>query len=648
MRKGIAFIASAQLPDGGFESFSSPAKSPFKPDLTYRTTFGPATILSSLAGVENPEARKVCDALAAWLADQRSPHWSFNYWAKSAPECASLPYPDDLDDTFCSLIALRLHDPLIIDEECLGKVVKLLIAAEQQVGGPYRTWLVNEDAPAEWKDVDLAVNSNVACFLNLVAEPLPRLTALMDDAISARIFKSPYYPSVYPIIYFIARAYTGQNGGALARYLLDQKHGAWWGSPLKTALALLALSSLGQPKDRSKAIAKLLEAQLPDGSWPAEPFCIDPSVNGRTYYSGSAALTTALVVNAIASQKKNVSAPTAGASPLDRTTDEAYRQVVAAAFSEVGALSPDLKQEASSMLRHMHNGDKDHEIVLLPRLFNSSLASPLDPSYSDTLDHLALANLYGWMAYTIYDDFLDGEGQPRQLSAANTALRRSVKHFDLALPDNPRFQKLVAQTFDTIDGANAWELANCRMEADGKAIVVTALPHYSKTLSLADRSLGHTLTPLGVLAAAGIESDSRSAVLVRRALRHYLVARQLNDDMHDWESDLRSGIITFVVASILQELAVAPGKHSLVKLIPKMQRQFWHHTLGTVCAVITRHTALARQIAQSNRLLAQPNIITTLTDKIDASVLKTLEEQSKAQKFLAAYTGKQPTPPADS
>src|SRR6185369_1108944 len=182
-------------PDGNFYSFSSPTISPFQTALTYQTTFTPALMLSALSAVDGASAQNVRHKLAEWLLAQRSPVWSFNYWAVGAPERRRLPYPDDLDDTFCVLIALHQHDPSIIDQACLANAVKLLIATESQVGGPYRTWLVAKNAPQVWRDVDLAVNANVAGFLRLVAEPLPSITKLMEAAIITDSFESPYYPS---------------------------------------------------------------------------------------------------------------------------------------------------------------------------------------------------------------------------------------------------------------------------------------------------------------------------------------------------------------------------------------------------------------------------------------------------------------------
>ena len=73
-------------------------------------------------------------------------------------------------------------------DKCQGyaKVTEILLSTETTVGGPYRTWLVPPDSEPVWLDVDIAVNSNVAYFLTLLAVTLPKLSRFIDDAIIAK------------------------------------------------------------------------------------------------------------------------------------------------------------------------------------------------------------------------------------------------------------------------------------------------------------------------------------------------------------------------------------------------------------------------------------------------------------------------------
>lgn len=634
VRRGTAFLQAVQLPDGSFESFSSPSKSPLKPRLTYRTVFTPALILSAISQCNDTHARGIRRALATWLLAQKSPHWSFNYWAKASPERQRLPYPDDLDDTFCALLALHSHNPALIDETTLAKVVKLLIATESTVGGPYRTWLAGATAPKVWHDVDLAVNANIAAFLRLTAEPLPNITQMMERAIASRTFRSPYYPSAYPIVYYIARAYDGPLVPELARYLITKRRNGWWGSPLHTALAVTSLVRLGRTDACHEALERLLDSQQADGSWPAEAFCIDPAVQNKTHFSGAAALSTAFAIEALTLLQPKTTKTATPKQTSDPAAEALLCQIEAILQEDTQTLGPVLRHKTRAALKNTQEQDANHEIRLLPYFFNQSLAKPASNA---PLAHLGAANLYGWAAYTVYDDFLDGEGDPQVLSAANVAMRYSIQHFQQALPHDAEFQTYRVQMFNAIDNANAWELAHCRAPITGNAITVTELPRYSRTLDLANRSLGHTLPPLAVLASIGIPPSDRRATCIARALRHYIAARQLNDDLHDWQQDLRAGIITYVVAELLCGANIKPSTYKLARLIPDLQRQFWNVTLPFVCQRVARHTALARSNALASGLLTPDNLIHKLTGRIDSVIQKTLQEHSNAQAFLAAY-----------
>ena len=578
LKRGAAFLASAQLADGSFESYSSSAPRTFQPTKTYKTVFTPAIMLAALNQLPPDMLRPVRNRLATWLLSQKSPDWSFNYWATDEPARKTLPYPDDLDDTFCALIALRGYDASLINEACLGRVVKLLVATESTVGGPYRTWLVVKDAPKTWLDIDLAVNSNIAAFLKTVAEPLPNLTQLLEQAVETGNFASPYYPSPYPVWYYLARA-KGGSDPKLVKHILKQRKRGVWPTVLANALAVSSLTQLGEHGACEAAIAYLFKHQQPDGSWPAEAFCLDPIVQGKKYYGGSAALTTALVLEALARYTKTEPTPVKS-SRKSSPTDKLYQRIMTSARTELATLDPTLARHALQTLDRVDTRDNAHEITLLPRLFAQNLTSP--PKLSTQLhQHLGLANLYGWMAYTVYDDFLDNEGDPQLLPAANVSLRYSLAHFRQALPGHAAFQRIVNQTFDVIDGANAWEVAHCRCSVDATSVTFATLPQYGQAERLAQRSIGHVLAPLGVLAAAGIPVDGPAAKALTNTFNHYLIARQLNDDLHDWEQDLQHGLVPYFARAQNQTRNTSARRpsacHAPAILAPYIVARMRHH-----------------------------------------------------------------------
>lgn len=642
VKRGAAYLAKQQQPDGGFISLSSPSAElqPLAEAVVYRTNFVPAIMLAALAGARVTGTKTIRERLAAFLLGQKNPGWSFNYWSEAAPERKTLPYPDDLDDTFCALSSLFLHDSAIVNEEALAGAVKLLLAAETAVGGPYRTWLVPPDSKKAWLDVDLAVNSNVAYFLSLAGNGLPNISRLMDQAILSGRLESPYYPSAYPLAYFMARAYgDGEHKKALAGIVASLQATA--STALDQALCLTASMKLKTRQPSQAALKKLLALQLEDGSWPAAAFCVDPVRAKQTHYNGAPALTTALAMEALELHLRgNAEAPAAKTKPSASLTDiKIQTAVLAAAKKNCQSLGQDLRQSTLQALKGLAVSSNGPEIITLPYKFNQSLAGPLKPVDGAFLETLGLANLYGWLAYTIYDDFLDGEGRAELLSVANVASRASLDGFSDALPSaNEPFQSLVKTTFNTIDSANAWELAHCRLDfQDNKLLVDKRLPDYGNLSKLAERSLGHTLSPLAVLVASSVKIESRDFQQTQKALRHYLIARQLNDDAHDWETDLKNGHVTYVVGEILAAIAPKPGTYAVDSLLPKAKRQFWHDTLPDICRQMQHQVNLSRKALAEVKALKPINVITKLLDGIEDSVRETSSTQSQASNFLKYY-----------
>lgn len=67
----------------------------------------------------------------------------------------------------------------------------------------------------------------------------------------------------------------------------------------------------------------------------------------------------------------------------------------------------------------------------------------------------------------------------------------------------------------------------------------------------------------------------------------YCAARQLNDDIHDWEDDLSNGRITYVSSLLLRQAHIKPGEHLLQELMPKLRKIFWDSELENM--LITAH-----------------------------------------------------------
>lgn len=584
IKGGLEFIAKVQRGDGGFWEYRWDGG---KLSQKYRTTFATSLIMLALKDVVGSDSIK--DKSARFLLLQKSPAWSWNYWARSSQMAKQQPYPEDLDDTFLALSALWFHDQTLLTPEVMADIAHLLFATEVTPGGPYRTWLVDDTADAIWQDVDLVVNANIGYFLRLQGVELSELKGFLEQAILKNELQSPYYPSLQPAMYFLARAYKGKAQGTLRQHILAQQDELLGQNPHQTALTITALLQLGYPATKLKeAINYLKKTQASDGSWQVGPMCIGP----HSYPSCSPGLTTALCIEALVQYSQAIQT-----TPQREQESLEYRAVIQEIEATIADIShSDLKSEITTQLEQMKAYDKDQQIVLLPWLVARSFNIHADKA---TLHGLARTSMWGWIAYTIYDDFLDGEGRPKALPAALYATRQLLSNLATILPVDREFQCEIDKILQTMDGASAWEIAHCRGKVLKNKVYISSLPNYGDFHHLAHRSLGHTIAGLGVLYSAGIAADDMKMKALRDFFHHYLIARQLNDDAHDWEEDLRSGHVNSVGALILKKwIATGNNLAGGIEMRKKKQLQLilWDDGVITeVCQYIRYHITAARE-----------------------------------------------------
>jgi hypothetical protein len=641
LNSALQCIAEEQLSRGDFLSLSSSRLGDFSDALICRTTFFAANILccsnliaraGKVLNKEFPLLETVRKRAADFLLSERDPHWSFNYWSKCAEERKAMPYPDDLDDTFVALAALRGYNPDLIDGAALADMAKILMVAETKEGGPYRTWLVSPGAAPEWRDVDIAVNSNVGHFLSLLDVHLPNLKSFIEEAVVERRLSSPYYPDIFPVAYFTSRFYrTGPCASQIADMLLAERIKGGLNA-LQTAMLVSSFINLGFGGEvRLEDVDSLAQTT----EWKPYAFCVDPARDGKRFYAGSAALTAAFVAEAIGNylefqelkERKNIA----------QSASSVFKNVKAVACEQCRALPTDLKNVAL----HQIDRTADKEIVLLPYRIWHALGKRGESLSPTTVENLALANLYGWMAYAIYDDFLDGEGKPLLLSAANYFLRELTLQYAAFGEDSLLFNQ---NLMNVIDGANAWEQQHCHFEIrNGTAELPAELP-YKTIENLANRSIGHALPAVVLFLVVGVKADSPEIRRLLDFFRHYLIARQLHDDAHDWKEDFLRGRMNSVGARLIrswrdsQRQFSGDSRRLSIGTISKFQYLFWHSEIENVVAEIGLHIVRARESLRQMEIFDDSAPLEELLDGLDRAARKTIDERALAVDFLKQYS----------
>jgi hypothetical protein len=600
LKKGIDFIFSKQKDDGSFWGLTSSSKN-FDKAIKRETIFPTCLILSNLSQCDKSLIRPDQKLrIVNFLLGQKSENGSFNYWKRGSTDEKNEPYPDDLDDTFCALAAIHEFDHQRISDESLMNAITLLTLVEKKEGGPYFTWLVNEKSSSDWKDVDLAVNSNVAYFLSLQEISLESINSLIRSAVSKKDFSSPYYHSIYSVLYFISRFYQCDETEKIIDFVLKKRGKDFsWGNALDTSLSCLTLLNFGVSEDIVKpSVLKIASLQNKDGSWDALPFVVEKIEKNVKYYSGSKELTTSFCVRAISDFVKKKSEAVEENQKKDVfKTKEALnfeKKVLRKTQKIVKELEGEIKIELQNSVDNVIESEKMRdEIILLLFHFQKVLKKRgCDVGDSVVVD-FGVVSVLGWVAYGLYDDIIDGERGVENVSLANTFLRELTVLYSSVAKNDKRLMRFFCETMHKVECANFRETRKLRVDVvDGKIALDKKMPKEFDKSFLFDRSRGHFLGIGSMILLAGNKKNSKEFVNMFLFFKHYIIAKQLNDDMHDWEEDMRKGCVTQVIVSIARSLS-GRSEVDVENDLDEMRGIFWNDVVVDVCDDIDFHVKKA-------------------------------------------------------
>lgn len=587
LKKALNFLQKSQTNYGSFHPTASP--------------FYTATILNCLKTQQaTAQTQNMCIKAIAYLLTQKAGRWTFNYWDKSTTQYRQTPYPDDLDDTFCALSAIYTYKPKTFTGKTWAQVTKLLTENEVAPGGPYKTWIRKDPF---WEDIDIAVNNNIAYFLSLCDIHLPNLASYIETT----PIKSPYYHTQYPILYFISRWYKGNHKKLFCQTLkiaLQKQI-----NPLNRALIITALLNFGNnPKSLKKPLELLLERQNKNGSWNYYPFVVEKITNGKKHFSGSTELTTAFCIEALSKYLQAVSK-----KPIKKNaTLEKQHQEVTSKTKGFFKNTP-FKQEAAKLIDKITTGNMGNQVTSLPCFFAKALSIKSTPLWHKRIMDLGVNNLLGWLAYAIYDDILDETKDIKLLPLANMALRILTQRFSTILPQT-NFQKFFEHTMNLVDNANYRETC-------------TWLP----PAQLANKSLGHVLGPVALLFYMGFNEKSIEITNTLSFFKYYLIAKQLSDDAHDWEEDLKMGKKTWVLKILRKD---AQDTNDLEKL----RRTFWEKTILKICRKSNFYTQRARVCLTNMPIKTENTLLENMIVEIETATKTTLRERQITLDFIKHYS----------
>lgn len=473
---------------------------------------------------------------ANYILSERSSVWTWNYYSAKNKKHI---YPHDLDDTFCSLIALHTIRPIFINNEVLGHITALLKKTESSEGGPFQTWITSGN-DAHWDDIDPAVNANIAYFLLLKNIDSPRLTGYLETIIHSKNFKSRYYDNPLFVTYFLARGYTGKQRKSLVSFIFEQIN--LTKNSTHRALGVCALLRLKTPLVRIEKYLPSIEIETDDNLY------IEKITNGKIVYAQSEAFSYAIKGEMYALYRGcRVEAEkmrkTKDKNNYEKSNIEMARMEIQ---KRLGTLPPLLQAEAMRIFSKTLQTKSGRTIAALPFQIAWGIAGQDFVQHISSVVTCSMVSIYGWAAYSIYDDIIDtGKKTSSTLLPVATVFHREMCRTISGLVGRSSNDPgtLAFNTLEIFDSAIYEDMKKYRFD-------LNRVPSYIRLPSIRltiEKSIGYMM-PSILLYTLLQKSDVNYFI---QFFRNFIFVRQLSDDIRDWREDMSKGIITRVTGRIL-------------------------------------------------------------------------------------------------
>ncbi|MHB8267020.1 hypothetical protein [Bradyrhizobium sp.] len=342
IERAIAFLCESQLPSGEFKALLG-SDERLSNAVFDSGPFATCFVIYSLGHVEHPKVRGMKDAALDFIEREKEFGGVWRYYGRT--QFKHCRVPPDLDDTACASYALKSNGRQFRSNRWIFRATRddrsrfltwilpkpnshplspLRIA--RGVGAMQARWALRfvdrpdqvSDArllrtstdPVPPDDVDPVVNANVILYLGEHEDTRAAIAWLVDAVRDPQESLSLYYKDPLALCYMVSRAYrhaapslVQARESILARVAGFARPDGAFGTPLSTALAACTLLTF-EPESAllPPAIAALLKSQRSDGSWEASPI-----YSGPHEYWGSAEITTAFCLEALARYRTSVS-----------------------------------------------------------------------------------------------------------------------------------------------------------------------------------------------------------------------------------------------------------------------------------------------------------------------------------------------------
>jgi hypothetical protein len=279
----------------------------------------------------------------------------------------------------------------------------------------------------------------------------------------------------------------------------------------------------------------------------------------------------------------------------------------------------------------------------MPFYFKKALGEKAKDINDEKISLLSLYNIYFWNAFIIYDNFWDEdeEADIKLLPVANYFSRNFIRYF--STKRNKKFRSFFLSLMNNLDGANFNEITNFRLIIkDNELYIPKKIPDYQDYELKFWPSAGHIIAPVLMLTELGYEIDSPEISYLTDYFKHYLVAKQINDDLHDWIEDMNRGHSTIVILTIIKKwIEIYPNKKKIntKKDLPKLKNIFWQ-SIDEIIAIALDHLKKSKHYLNKMETIENTKYLKQFIEIEEKAIKKAADEKSKSVKFMNDRFGK--------
>jgi hypothetical protein len=579
-------------------------------------------------------------------------------------------FSNDLAINFSILSSLLEYNEDKIEGKTIANFLQILTSNESKEGGPYYSKISKK------KEIDIYVNSQIGYFLSLLDVNLPNVIKMIENAISFNDFISSYFEKPYFPIYVISKLYyqidendrnnnnnddkndnnknnrndeNEENKEKLIKYILKNKGD----NILENSLSAISLFNLNCSITRYSDLIGNLKNYSKKELEETYSFGKSKSTKALTL---SLYLEAIECLNRIEEKKKekrrNTGKKDKGKEKKEKhekekkeqkEEKEMFNKILNIAKKRFSLLEVDIRNFAFREIEKTMKGNTDKQMSLISYYFKKALGERGKKISDEIVAQTGLANIFYWTAFIIFDDFWDEDeaADPRILSTANLYSRDFLFFFNNFFKNDIKFQMFVREIMDRLDSANTWETVHCRTKKQGNKIVVPEkFPNFKDYTIKYEPASAHILGPIVILKMIGFNENSSQARNTIKYFKNYLITKQFNDDLHDWEEDLERGHLSTTTAEILKIFAKKYPHQKMIDLKKdkeKLQKIYWFEVLPKLCKISLKYSKSSRQALNKLDIFEEKSYLEQFIDLPEKHIKDALKEQKKSIDFLENY-----------